>query len=107
MEIINLIFPQFKNINIFKKLNNFAKESIFNLDFTFLIALMTVDDTDNVNYFLYKFNISKKNQKRILFLKEFNSLKITHKNLNKILYTLMGKKQSWILFILIFSNQKR
>ena len=28
MEIINLIFPQFKNINIFKKMNNFAKESI-------------------------------------------------------------------------------
>ena len=106
LEIINLIFPQFKNINIFKKLNNFAKESIFNLDFTFLIALMTVDDTDNVNYFLYKFNISKKNQKRILFLKEFNSLKITHKNLNKILYFNGKEAVMDIIYFNIFKSKK-
>ena len=27
LEIINLIFPQFKNISIFNKLNNFAKKN--------------------------------------------------------------------------------
>ena len=42
-EIIKLIFPQFKNINIFKKLNNFAKKNINKLDFIFLISLMIID----------------------------------------------------------------
>ncbi len=56
-EIINLIFPQFKNLSIFKNLNNYAKEKINNLDFIFLISLMIVDGTDNVNYFIYKFNL--------------------------------------------------
>ena len=64
-EIINLIFPQFKNLSIFKNLNNYAKEKINDLDFTFLISLMIVDGTDNVDYFIYKFNLSKKDQKRI------------------------------------------
>ena len=45
----------------------------------------------NVNYFIYKFNISKKDQKRLLFLDSFFSQKITNKtflekNLNKIFY---------------------
>jgi len=70
-EIINLIFPQFKNLSIFKNLNNYAKEKINDLDFTFLISLMIVDGTDNVDYFIYKFNLSKKDQKRILFLNNF------------------------------------
>ncbi|RPG96645.1 MAG: CCA tRNA nucleotidyltransferase [Candidatus Pelagibacter sp. TMED239] len=86
LEIINLIFSQFKNINIFKNLNNFAKKNFKNFDFIFLISLMIIDNTDNVNYFIYKFNISKKDQKRLLFLNNFNSSKITEKNLNKILY---------------------
>jgi len=90
-EIIKLIFPQFKNINIFKKLNNFAKENINNLDFVFLISLMIIDGSDNADYFIYKFNLSKKNQKRILFLNDFFSTTINKKifsieNLRKILY---------------------
>ena len=52
---------------------------------------MIIDGTDNVDYFIYKFNLSKKNQKRLLFLNNFYSQKITsktfsEKNLNKILY---------------------
>ena len=90
-EIIKLIFPQFKNINIFKKLNNFAKENINNLDFVFLISLMIIDGSDNADYFIYKFNLSKKDQKRILFLNNFFSTTANNKifsinNLRKILY---------------------
>ena len=86
-EIIKLIFPQFKNINIFKKLNNFAKENINNLDFIFLISLMIIDGSDNADYFIYKFNLSKKDQKRILFLNNFFSKKILEK-----FYILMENK---------------
>ena len=62
-EIISLIFPQFKNIYLLKNLNKFAKENIKNVDFTFLISLMIVDGSDNPDYFIYKFNLSKKDQK--------------------------------------------
>ena len=110
-EIIKLIFPQFKNINIFKKLNNFAKENINNLDFILLISLMIIDETDNSDYFIYKFNISKKDEKRILFLNNFFSSKINNKtfskkNLDKILY--FNGKQSLLdlLYFQIFRSKK-
>ena len=71
IEIITLIFPQFKNLSVLKSLNSYAKENIKNLDFVFLILLLIVDGSDNVDYFIYKFNISKKAQKRILFINDF------------------------------------
>ena len=37
-EIINLIFPQFKNLKIFKKLNEFSKKKIKEADYIFLIS---------------------------------------------------------------------
>ena len=89
-EIISLIFPQFKNIYLLKNLNKYAKENIKNVDFVFLISLMIVDGSDNADYFIYKFNISKKDQKRILFLnnclKNKNNKTFNTKNLWKILY---------------------
>ena len=36
---------------------------------------MIIDGTDNVDYFLYKFNISKKNQKRIKIIDNFSKKK--------------------------------
>ena len=91
IEIINLIFPQFKNIDIFKNQNKFFEENFNKLDFILLISLLIIDGSDNPEYFLYKFNFSKKDQKRILFLhncfssKEYKK-KFTLKNLKKILY---------------------
>ncbi len=89
-EIISLIFPQFKNIHLIKNLNKYAKDNIKKIDFIFLISLMVVDGTDNADYFIYKFNISKKDQKRILFLndylKEKNNRNLNIKNLWKVLY---------------------
>ena len=89
-EIISLIFPQFKNIHLLKNLHKYAKDNIKNIDFIFLISFLIVDGTDNADYFIYKFNISKKDQKRILFLNEYlknkNNEKFNTKNLWKILY---------------------
>jgi tRNA nucleotidyltransferase/poly(A) polymerase len=91
LEIINLIFPQLKNILSLTKLNSLAKQNFYTVDFIFLLALMIVDGTDNVSYFIYKFNLSKKDQKRLLFLNDFYFQKVTNKtfsekNLNKVLY---------------------
>jgi len=111
LEIIKLIFPQFKNIDIFKSLNFFAKHNIGKVDFIFLVSLMIVDGSDNPDYFIYKFNISKKDQKRILFLNDFFSNKKSNKtfsknNLEKILY--FNGKQSLLdlLYFQIFKSIK-
>ncbi len=111
LEIIELIFPQLKNISIFNKLNNFAKNNFVKLDFIFLLSLMIIDGTDNVDYFIYKFNLSKKDQKRILFLNNFNSQKTTsktfsEKNLNKIFYFNGREALIDIIFFKIFKSSK-
>ncbi|MDA9933350.1 CCA tRNA nucleotidyltransferase [Candidatus Pelagibacter sp.] len=91
LEIIEIIFPQLKNLAKFKKLNTHARDNLFKIDFIFLLSLMIVDGTDNTDYFLYKFNISKKDQKRLklidFFYKEKTNLKnFSEKNFNKIFY---------------------
>ena len=91
LELIEIIFPQFKNIEDFKKMNTYASENLAKVDFTFLLSLMIIDENDNAEYFLYKFNISKKDKKRLKlidsFYKEKNSIKnFTEKNFNKIFY---------------------
>ena len=110
-EIINLIFPQLKNISIFDKLNNFAKKNFIKVDFIFLLALMIIDGTDNVNYFIYKFNLSKKNRKRLLFLNNFNTQEknskiFSEKNLNKILYFNGREALMDIIYFKIFKLNK-
>ena len=91
LELIEIIFPQLKNLENFKKLNSYAADNLSSVDFIFLLSLMIIDGTDNVDYFFYKFNVSKKDQKRLkiidYFYKENVSLKnFTEKNFNKIFY---------------------
>ena len=111
LEIINLIFPQFKNISIFSKLNNFAQKNFSKVDFIFLLSVLVIDGTDNVDYFIYKFNLSKKDKKRLLFLNSFYSAKFTsknflEKNLNQIFY-FNGKEATLdIIYFKIFITNK-
>ncbi|MDB0053855.1 CCA tRNA nucleotidyltransferase [Candidatus Pelagibacter sp.] len=91
LELVEIIFPQLKNLENFKKLNSYAVDNLSKVDFIFLLSLMIIDGTDNADYFLYKFNISKKDKKRLkaidFFYKENVSLKnFTEKNFNKIFY---------------------
>ena len=91
LELIEFIFPQLKNLQNFKKLNSYAFDNLSKVDFIFFLSLMIIDGTDNVDYFIYKFNISKKDQKRLrvidFFYKEDVGIKnFTEKNFNKIFY---------------------
>ena len=91
LEIFEIIFPQIKNIKIFSNPNKFAQTKIQEVDFIFLLSLLIIDKTDNLDYFIYKFNISKKDQKRLKSIDNFYKDKITsksfsEKNLNKIFY---------------------
>ncbi len=91
LELIQIIFPELKNINIFSKLNSTKKNMFKGVDFIFLLSLMIIDETDNTDYFLYKFNISKKDQKRIKIIDNFykektQSKTLTENNMNKVFY---------------------
>ena len=91
LELIEIIFPQLKNLERFKKLNPYANENLLKIDFIFLLSLMIIDGTDNTDYFFYKFSMSKKDQKRLKLIDHFYKEKVniknfTEKNLNKIFY---------------------
>ena len=111
-EIVLLIFPQVKNIDIFKKLNKNYKSEILKKDFIFLLSLLIIDETDSTEFFLYKFNVSNEAKKRINFLKEIydksnDKNTFSKNNLQKIFY-FQGK--SYLLDVIDFklfrSNKK-
>ena len=111
LELFKIIFPQLKNIEIFSKLNNFAKSKVNESDFIFLLSLLIIDGTDNTDYFLYKFNISKKDKKRLKIIDDFYKEKISsktfsEKNLNKVFYYKGKQSLIDILSFRIFKLKK-
>ncbi len=89
--LILLIFPELKNINVFLNLSPYKRKILEKEDFIFFISLMIIDGADNVDYFFYKYNLSKKDQNRIeiidnFFKKNINTKKFSEKNMNKIFY---------------------
>ena len=91
LDLFLIIFPELRNIKIFKNLNINSKNLLKEKDFIFLLSLALIDETDNVDYFLYKYNISKKNEKRIKNIDDFYKNKSSLNNLdiiklNKIFY---------------------
>tara|TARA_B100001057_G_scaffold325204_1_gene325403 strand:- start:1324 stop:2598 length:1275 start_codon:yes stop_codon:yes gene_type:complete len=111
LELFEIIFPQLKNFKIFSNLNSFAKTKLEEEDFIFLLSILIIDKTDNTDYFIYKFNISKKDQKRIKMLDDFYKDKITsksfsEKNLNRIFYYKGKQALLDILSFKIFTSRK-
>ena len=91
VELFEYIFPQIKKIKYFSKPNSFAKIKLKEADFIFLLSILIIDGSDNVDYFIYKFNISKRDQKRLKVIDNFykdekSSKNLSEKNLNKIFY---------------------
>ena len=110
-ELLRLIFPQILKMNSFEKLNEISKKIYLESDFSFLLAVMIIDKTDNADYFMYKFNISKKDQKRIKYLDNFYKSKVnkntfTEKNLVKKLYFDGKESVLDILNFKILTNKK-
>ena len=115
LDLLKIIFPELRYIDNFFKINSEAKIFFNEIDFLFLLSIMIVDETDNADYFLYKYNLSKKDQNRIKIIHDFykerpNLTSFSEKNMNKILY--YDGKQA-VLDILIYkifrsksSNQK-
>ena len=111
LEILQLTFPQLRYFDVFFKLNPYAERVFIDIDFIFIVSLLIIDQTDNAEYFLYKFNISKKNQKRIKNIYYFYKDKITSKtfsesNLNKVFYYQGKETVIDIINFKIFKSKK-
>mgnify|MGYP001241069645 FL=1 len=110
-EILTLIFPQLINLEIFANLNDHSREIIIKKDFIFLISLMIIDNTDNSDYFVYKYNLSNEDKKKIKFLssvysKEKDKNFFKEKNLWKIFYYNGKEYLCDLIDFKIFQNKK-
>ncbi len=111
IELFENIFPQIKNVHLFSNPNTFARTKLKEADFIFLLSILITDGSDNTDYFIYKFNISKKDQKRLKIIDNFYKDKITtksfsQKNLNKIFYKHGERSVTDILSYRIFTLKK-
>ena len=90
-DVISLVFPQFINLNLLTKLDKNNQKTLLVKSFDFLLAFLVIDETDNSDYFLYKFKTSNETKKKIIFLKKsfLESAEknyFSKKNLEKIFY---------------------
>ena len=90
-DVISLVFPQFINLNLLTKLDKNNQKTLLVKSFDFLLAFLVIDETDNSDYFLYKFKTSNETKKKINFLKKSflesaDKNYFSKKNLEKIFY---------------------
>ena len=110
-EILRLIFPQLISLNVFKNINDYSKDIVEEKDFIFMVSLMIIDETDNSEYFIYKYNISNDDKKRIRFLSntfsnDLNKNIFKEKTLWKILYYNGKEHLNDVINFQIFKNKK-
>ena len=91
VKILNLVFPELKNIHLLEKLNDQALEILQSKDFLFWLSILIIDETDNTDYFLYKYRLSNNDKKRIKFLyqnypKLSDNNFFSEKNFHKLVY---------------------
>ena len=91
LDLIIAIFPEFKNIKSFSKLKTHQRDHLKEIDFIFLLSVILIDGSDNVEYFLYKYRLSKKDQIRIkiidnFFKEKISSSSFSEHNMNKVFH---------------------
>ena len=90
-ELFSLIFPQLKNFKKLSKLSKPLEKILKNKSLNFVISFLVIDETDNSDYFVYKYNLPNELKNKINFLKN-NSLNkdstkiFNKKDLQKIFY---------------------
>ena len=91
VKILNLVFPELKNIHLLEKLNDQALEILQSKNFLFWLSILIIDETDNTDYFLYKYKLSNNDKKRVKFLyqnypKLSDNNFFSEKNFHKLVY---------------------
>ena len=72
-ELFSLVFPQLKNFKKLSKLSKPQEKILKNKSLNFVISFLVIDETDNSDYFVYKYNLPNELKDKINFLKN-NSL---------------------------------
>lgn len=112
-ELFSLIFPQLKNFKKLSKLSKPLEKILKNKSLYFVISFLVIDETDNSDYFVYKYNLPNELKDKINFLKN-NSLNkdnnkiFNKKDLQKIFYY-EGKSSTMDLidFNLLYFKQSK
>ena len=112
-ELFSLIFPQLKNFKKLSKLSKSQEKILKNKSLNFVISFLVIDETDNSDYFVYKYNLPNELKDKINFLKN-NSLNkdstkiFNKKDLQKIFYY-EGKSSTMDLidFNLLYFKQSK
>jgi poly(A) polymerase len=63
-----VIFPQLKHYDRFKTIKNIPNKIINKLNIPLVLSILLIDNSDNCEFFLYKFKFSNRDKNRILFL---------------------------------------
>ena len=71
--VILTIFPQLRHYDRLKVIQNIPNKIFSRLDIPLIFSILLIDNSDNCEFFLYKFKFSNRDKNRILFL--FNKYK--------------------------------
>ena len=71
--VILTIFPQLKHYDRFSAIQNIPNKIINRLNVPLILSILLIDNSDNCEFFLFKFKFSNRDKKKILFL--FNKFK--------------------------------
>ena len=82
-ELFSLIFPQLKNFKKLSKLSKSQEKILKNKSLNFVISFLVIDETDNSDYFVYKYNLPNELKDKINFLKNNSQNKDSTKIFNK------------------------
>ena len=66
--VILTIFPQLKHYDRFRAIQNIPNKIINRLNIPLILSILLIDNSDNCEFFLYKFKFSNRDKNRILFL---------------------------------------
>ena len=66
--VILTIFPQLKHYDRFRAIQNIPNKIINRLNVPLILSILLIDNSDNCEFFLFKFKFSNRDKKKILFL---------------------------------------
>ena len=109
--VILTIFPQLKHYDRFSAIQNIPNKIINRLNVPLILSILLIDNSDNCEFFLFKFKFSNRDKKKILFLlNKFKKINVKElldeKKLVKLAYLGTTAEIIDLLVFLIFVSKE-